>query len=800
MAKKIDERDRRPPRVGTKVDPDYPMEPPRGLKRTRSVQPKPAALGGDEPPSTMGPVEAFDTRKVATTDGPPGSNEGDPALRTRHDIRKGWFLTEAHRQAVNRSRMARCESYYDNEQWTWADAQTLKDRGQDPIVYNEVKPTIDWLIGTERRTRIDYVVMAQDEGPDADEDAQTKTKILKYLDETNQAPFERSWAAEDAFKAGIGWLEVGVRGDPSGVPIFVGAESWRNVLWDSQCQRRDIQDARYVFRIKVVDYDVAVALFPHKRDAIDRVIQTGDNLRVFSEWFGGMGNLITGLDSFNTLSDPLDYITNKPVDMFNARKRILLLECWSREPIHRGNTPQELAEPLQYRIVVSIMTEHDTLIESESPYKHNRFPFVPVWAYRNRRTGLPYSPIWPLLGPQDALNKRMSKSVFEANAKQVMLEKGAVDPEVMDPDELRQEFNDPNGMPVFNDGAISGGKVREVNWPAAVANQITLAENDRNTIRSISGVTPDNRGMTSQAQSGKAVLAKQDQGGLLTAELFDNLLLARKIEGEITLSLVEQFMVQPRTIRVSDDVNRSERIRINDPQADGTYLNDISARQAHFVIGEQAWRQSYAEASFEMLLQVLSQLAPAAPMAVINLLDLVFDMHPNLPRKQAIVQRIRAINGQTAPDGKMTPEQQAAMQQKQQMAMLQFQSQISKLQADIAQSRAKGEKYATDAMMDRLTAIYESAQAAQVLVSFPAAAPIADALLKSAGFQDQSAQGSAPPIPPGQPQLPPQPPHPMPAAPGGALPPRPAREAGHLAGHLQGIHTPGPDGLHGAPQ
>ena len=33
--------------------------------------------------------------------------------------------------------------------------QALIEPGQAPLVFNEVKPTIDWIIGTERRTRVD---------------------------------------------------------------------------------------------------------------------------------------------------------------------------------------------------------------------------------------------------------------------------------------------------------------------------------------------------------------------------------------------------------------------------------------------------------------------------------------------------------------------------------------------------------------------------------------------------------------------------------------------------------------------
>jgi hypothetical protein len=664
------------------------------------------------------------------------------AQRARHETRKGWFMTEAHRQGPNRQRMAKCEAMYDNEQWDYQDAQVIKDRGQDATVYNEIKPTIDWLIGTERRVRVDFVVMPEDtiedaDGEEADDDARTKTKLLKWLDDSNKAAFERSWAAEDAFKAGIGWLEVGFRGDRTGAPVFVGAESWRNILWDSQAQKRDLSDARYLFRIKVVDLDVALAIFPNKREEIERCAQIGDTMQIASEWLGGLGGLIQGLDAFGSTDETMDMLTSKPIDMFNTRKRIMLIECWSREPVQRAPEAVGLGDPLEFKIHVSIMTEHDTLIEGLSPYNHDQFPFVPVWGYKARRTGLPYSPIWPLIGPQVGLNKRMARSIFEAMANQVEMEVGAIDEAVMDPEELRAEYDDPQGMPMYAAGALSGNKVRTVQQQGKAAEQIALAEQDRIAIRAMSGVNADNRGMNSNVTSGKAVLAKQDQGSLLTAELFDNLQFSRQQEGDLTLSVAEQGVRAPRAFREPGGPP-GEITRINVPQADGSYLNDITKRRARFTVGEQAWKQSYAEASFESLLQVLSQLAPAAPQAVINLLDLVFEMHPTLPRKRAIVQRLRSINGQSDPDGKMTPEQVAEAKKKAAIAKAQFEAQMAKLVADIQEAQARGAKLRSEAVLARLSAIYESAQAAATVAGMPELAPIADQMLRSSGFEDMT--------------------------------------------------------------
>lgn len=708
--------------------------------------------------ATRKPKAVTPTERALQPTAAGGLPQDEESKQARHERRKAWFLSEASRQATNRALMAKCERFYDGEQWKFEDAQELRARGQEPIVYNEVKPTIDWLLGTERRTRVDFVVIAEDDGEEASEDARLKTKLLKYLDDTNRATFERSQAAEDAWKAGIGWIEVGLRGDKNGPPIYIGAESWRNIIYDSLgSSRRDMSDGRFKFRIKVVDLDVALAIFPEKEKELRECAQTGDDITIFREWMSGSG-LITGLDSFaNSKHEELDFLTPNPVDMFNARERVLLLECWSREPI-RNTEPNDygIADPVTFKMYCSVMTEKHTLIEAPSPFKHDRDPFIPVWAYRNRRTGLPYSPILQLMGPQEALNHRMSRALFEGASNQVEMEEDAVNPEVMTFDEIRDELNDPNGLAIYAKGALAGNKVRERKGQLEARFQLELGARDIQALRQMSGVSGENRGLDTNSQSGRAVLAKQDQGSLLTTELFDNLLFARQMEGEMVLSLAEQFLTQPMTVRTQDDKAGYAYSKINqyDPVSK-TWLNDITARRAHFVVGEQAWKQTYAEAAFQSLMEVMTQLAAAAPQVVVALLDVVFEMHPNLPRKALVLDRIRSVTGQAPADGKLTPEQEQAKQQQAQQAQAQFELQMAGIQAEIKEKVSKGEKLDAEAMATRLEALRNAAEAAQILAAVPQATPVADELLRSAGFRDQAAPQVLPDqMAPAQPALP----------------------------------------------
>lgn len=202
-------------------------------------------------------------RDLAVQDAHPLDGE-----EARKQLRKllEWFYFEKDKQAANRLEMAMDADFYDGIQWDPADAQVLNDRGQMALVFNELAPMIDWIIGTERRTRVDWRVM-----PRAEDDVQLadiKTKALKYLSDVNRVQYNRSRAFSDAMKAGVGWLDDGLRDDPTAEPIYGRTEDWRNVLWDSAGYELDLSDSRYLFRWRWVDEDIAVMMFPDREAQI----------------------------------------------------------------------------------------------------------------------------------------------------------------------------------------------------------------------------------------------------------------------------------------------------------------------------------------------------------------------------------------------------------------------------------------------------------------------------------------------------------------------------------------------------
>ena len=55
----------------------------------------------------------------------------------------GLYEGELDRQGENRSQMATDEDFYDNIQWSEDDARELRERGQDPLVFNVISASIN---------------------------------------------------------------------------------------------------------------------------------------------------------------------------------------------------------------------------------------------------------------------------------------------------------------------------------------------------------------------------------------------------------------------------------------------------------------------------------------------------------------------------------------------------------------------------------------------------------------------------------------------------------------------------------
>jgi hypothetical protein len=624
-----------------------------------------------------------------------------------------WWLQARESQSFVRIQMDIDDNFYHGDQYTQEDRQALEAVSQSALVFNKTKPVLDWIIGTERRTRIDYKVLPRKKAQVGD--AQIKTDVMKYISDVTKAPFARSESFREAAISGLGWIEVGVRKDSTEDPIFYRSESWRNIWYDPLSSEKNISDARYLFRSKWTDLDIGISMFPDREvelraaaNSVNIDLTTKDD----DEFYVGLR--FSRRDSSGNQTGLPSYTDTVMTQVNNRRERVRLVECWYRMPTkvrkvsggqHAGRTVNIKNQRMMWelnrdisdgiasvydavimQVFCALFCENTLLQNMVSPYHHNRFPFVPIFAYRKGKFHEPYGVVRNCRDPQEDLNKRYSKALFLLSTNRLIASKRAV----KDIEATREEMARPDGIVILDD---MDSKFELQQHVDLAEEHVKLMEHDGLHIQEISGVTSENLGRDTNAISGRAVLAKQTQGSVVTAELFDNLRFSIQIAGELTLSLAEQFYDQPKAVRITGEKNALHWHDINQKGDDGKMVNDITATQMDFVVSEQDFRDTNRQAMFESLSDIVSKMPPELG---IKMLDVVVDL-TDFPGKQQLVDRIRKINGEVDPNAKLTPEQEQEQQQRQQQQQQQQQIAAQAIQLEFGEKSARIDKTKAEA-------------------------------------------------------------------------------------------------------
>lgn len=675
-----------------------------------------------------------------------------------HGTMLGHFTHELDRQAPNRLDMAMDEDFFDHIQYTEEELATLNARGQAPVVYNLIQTSVNWVLGSQRRTQMDYRILPRKKV--GLESSERKTQLMKHVSDENLSEYEWSDAFRDAVRAGIGWMETG-QGRPDEAIVFDRAESWRSMLWDSTSRRYDMQDSRYLFRAKWLDVDVALSLWSNRKGVIESAAQASTTGFYTDDTLGDEVMDSVEMEHFQTLGG-LGRMTNGAV-----RERVRVVEAWFKRPvadvpvIKGGQFNGELFDEwspghwndvnagiasLAVRpkevIFVALMTETGLLDLRRSPYRHNRYPFTPLWGYRRARDGMPYGLIRGLRDMQRSLNKRTAKALHHLSTTRVTVEEGSVE----DIEVLRDEAARPDAVITYKQGF----KPPEVSADMNIASShLEFASRDAELIQAVGGVTDENLGRKSNATSGKAIVARQDQGALATSAFFDNLRRSRMIHGEKQLVNIEQFYTDEDELRITDARGNPDYVPINDGQP----KNAIALHKADFIITEDEWRASVRQAQADQLLDLASKLAATAPELVVGILDLIIEAL-DVPKRDEMVKRVRQLTNQEDPDADPNapdPETQARKDAAAEQAALEKRG----MMAELGEKEAKARKTLAEALRaegqlpsDAIATMNAAFQAAIELAGAPAVAAAADKILGEAmaaarSLADQPAPGQA---------------------------------------------------------
>ena len=680
-----------------------------------------------------------------------------------------WYVAQARR----------CEGFYLGAglQWNAEDILKLKETGGRPAYeWNEVMPAINAAVGYQIHNRMDIAYMPR--GGRADSELATlRSKVAMQICDSNKFHWLETQVFSDGLIEQRGYYDIrmefegNVYGD-----IKVQTLDPRDVIPDPDAKSYDPKDW----------YDVTVTRW-YSLDTIEEMYgkEARAKVQIAIDAEGDWGTSDDAGDRNKFGDDNPSPMWDAFLDDEGARHyRVIDRQRWQYKLTKvvvyptgevknvEDALPDQLAEyqaqgamlskRMTRQVQWTVTTRWATLHNETSPY--DRFTVIPYFCYfrRGRTRGM----VDNAISPQEVLNKAVSQFVHilntTANSGWIVEDNSLVN---MQPEDLEREGSKTGLLVLFKPGSTPPVKITPNSVPSGLDR---LIEHASQAVRNAT-IDPSLRGMDDKEESGIARQAQQFAAQQGLAIPLDNLARTRHMVAEHFDYLMTVYYDNHRIFRITEtDPNTGKKIdqqyevNVYDPTM-GVWHNDLTEGDYDVIVTEAPMQITFENSQFEQALELRKQ--------GIHIPDNILIKHSNLADKSEILDQM-----ENAQPPALSPLDDAK-------------AKLLAAQAALAQATADGKQ--ADTTETRVTSQFSAVQAAQAIAATPMIAPLADQLLKSAGFLDQD----TPPIvsgpPPGAiPALPPGAAVPIEQNTSPTFPPKPQSPAEGLNTGIEGAGTP----------
>lgn len=633
--------------------------------------------------------------------------------------------------------------------------------GIPPAIEDLIGPALLSIQGYEATIRSDWRVT-----PNGDPGGQDVADALNY--KLNQAERESKAdrACSDAFRpqigCGLGWVEVARESDPFKYPYRCRAISRNEIHWDMKARDASLSDARWLRRRRWLSPHRIAGVFPEHKELIMRFNNPGHGPLWWADASLSLdGGTSTGLQ--NAWADGRAYTMQEEYWYNPTTKEICLVELWYRRwvtvPVMRtpdgrvveydeNNVHHNLAvaqgitevkNATVARVRRSYWLGPYLLHDSPSPYSHRHFPYVPFWGFTEDNTGIPYGYVRGMKYAQDSLNSGNSKLRWGMSVTRVERTKGAVD---MTDAQLRRQVARPDADIVLNAEHMRQQGARfEVKRDYQLTEQHhQMLQDNRQTIERVSSITAGFVGRQGTASSGLQEQTQVEQSNQSLGRIMDNFREARTMVGELLMSMIIDDMGtgQQTVIIEGDAVTEDRTVVINAPESDPQtglhYLsNDLKRTKLKVALEDVPSTNSYRGQQLAAMSEAVKSLPSEIQAAVMPFMVSLMDV----PFKRDVVEAIREAQKQESPEAieKRVREDLANVLKDREVA-------IKERKAD---SEIKG--LDAKAVQVGVQAAFAAMQAGSQIAQMPMIAPIADEVMKGAGYQRPNPEGHDPNFP-----------------------------------------------------
>lgn len=531
--------------------------------------------------------------------------------------------------------------FYAGNQWTQAEIDEHHRQFRKARVFNEIQHKVDHLIGTQNQTRLDVKCQARERGDEPA--AELLTNIVKWTEQTNNFEFTETEIFTDGIVGGFGVARVNwcFEDMPYGYPEISRIPP-DELCWDTDCKKPDLSSARWMARIVDMTRMDAVEEFPEYEDAIWRAAGGGTNELNWNrlklrrnQWGPNKGREIISVveyyervkvykfvvvddirgeeNTFMESSDADDFMNGLIDEYTGAGRNIYNTDGSSL--ICKLNIK---TDAIQQTIVIGTEAVFHQLTALDD------FPYVVFFPYF--KDGKFWSFVDVLVDPQTLINEFFSQWEYQLGAanKNVMTVMESFLKKGFGLNDVRRELSKSNSLiPVMNHGAL-----------ASLPNQPINPELFQGIGFSIQRMTDYIGGRNAMglqenaAESGKAVQARVEAGGLARLPLYDKLRQWRQNVSFRIVWYIKNVMTPAQILRIIGNDKDLQYVNLDDD-----VINSLREIKIDITIDEAQKSDSMKERYFQQWLEFF-QTQPSIPMEMKMSMLIEFAPMPNSQKEE----------------------------------------------------------------------------------------------------------------------------------------------------------------------
>lgn len=481
---------------------------------------------------------------------------------------KKEFLADFRNETEWRKDIWQYARYYDGDQWTEEERKILEDRGQPVVEINRIKPKMDSIFGIQQGLRVDTKIFPQGTreldslDPQVQALIQEMSERLRQIEDQSDLDEQENTVFEDEAIDGLGWYHIKRK--------FEGPEDSFKTLWlvehvynrdlvrDRFSRRMDYSDAKRLSHTVWMDLEDAQAIWPNKKEDLkgaafsrgflpnidekfirefepDQYLQPdtiGFREDDFSEFIDTKRRRVRIVTTYHRTMERRRYFwasgLDKPEDVTDASVE----EIKKIQEAHVAGQlfTDEVKKLNSFTFTWNTPLEEFTDLRSFD--RQAKFPYVPVYGYRDRRSFRPYGIVKQMISPQDEVNKRRSKALHLLNSNRVLFQKGAFD----NPEVAKVQINRPDTFLAFKKGfSVDIQQNQELGQA-----QFSLYQEAKRELDT-AGVNRELEGQSS-ARSGRDFQLRQQAAMQSIRKLFVNLRIGRREVGKYLMEQIIQDM------------------------------------------------------------------------------------------------------------------------------------------------------------------------------------------------------------------------------------------------------------------